>query len=144
MSYEHHPEGLDQLTEGREPAPRLMSARWPIGENVYNHRGEKLGDIKEIMLDVQEGKVAYAVLSFGGFLGIADKLFAVPWNALTLKLETLDQRFLLDVEKEHLESAPGFDKDAWPDLNDPAYVEQLRLFYQAQPSGTSRRSGTSR
>lgn len=129
MSYEHNAEGLDKITENKGPGPRLMGANWPIGENVYNSKGEKLGDIKEVMLDVDNGRVAYAVLSFGGFLGIADKLFAVPWNALTLKLETLDQRFLLEVEKERLESAPGFDKDNWPDMANEAWSTQLHSHY---------------
>lgn len=129
MSYEHNAEGVDKILEGGGKGPRLMGAKWPIGESVYNNKGEKLGDIKEIMLDVENGRVAYAVLSFGGFLGIADKLFAVPWNALTLKLETLDTRFLLDVEKERLESAPGFDKDNWPDMADTSWSDQVHSYY---------------
>jgi hypothetical protein len=131
MSYEHNAEGVDKILEGRGKGPRLMGAKWPIGESVYNSKGEKLGDIKEIMLDVENGRVAYAVLSFGGFLGIADKLFAVPWNALTLKLETLDTRFLLDVEKERLESAPGFDKDNWPDMADESWSDQVHAYYRS-------------
>jgi len=129
MSYEHNAEGVDKILEGEGKGPRLMGAKWPIGESVYNNKGEKLGDIKEIMLDVGNGRVAYAVLSFGGFLGIAGKLFAVPWNALTLKLETLDTRFLLDVEKERLESAPGFDKDNWPDMADTSWSDQVHSYY---------------
>src|SRR5664279_5519617 len=65
------------------PGPRLMGAGTLIGNDVYNHKDEDVGDIKEIMLDTQSGKVIYAVLSFGGFLGMGEKLFAVPWNALT-------------------------------------------------------------
>ena len=132
MSYERNIEGMDKITEGNGPGPRLMGATWPIGESVYNLKGENLGGIKEVMLDVENGSVAYAVLSFGGFLGIADKLFAVPWNALTLKLETLDTRFLLDVEKERLESAPGFDKDNWPDMADESWVSEVHSYYEAR------------
>src|SRR5688572_32978390 len=66
------------------PGPALMGADTLVGNDVYNHKGEDLGDVKEIMLDMRTGKVAYAVLSFGGFLGMGEKLFAVPWNALTL------------------------------------------------------------
>lgn len=129
MSYEHHAEGVDKITEGKGPGPRFMGATWPIGQNVYNQKGESLGDIKEVMLDMEKGCVAYAVLSFGGFLGIGGKLFAVPWNALTLKLETLDTRFILDVEKERLESAPGFDKDDWPDMADESFVNEVYSYY---------------
>ena len=77
--------------EGQGPGPRLMGADTLIGEDVYNTKDEDLGDIKEIMLDMNNGKIAYAVLSFGGFLGMGDKLFAVPWSALTL--DTENKRF---------------------------------------------------
>ncbi|MDV7214194.1 PRC-barrel domain-containing protein, partial [Azotobacter beijerinckii] len=93
------------------PGPRLMGADTLIGNDVYNQKDEDLGDIKEIMLDVHSGRVAYAVLSFGGFLGMGEKLFAVPWNALTL--DTVNKRFVLSVDKERLADAPGFDKDKW-------------------------------
>ena len=102
-------------TEGG-PGPDLMGANTLIGNDVYNHQGEDIGDIKEIMLDVRTGEVRYAVLSFGGFLGMGEKLFAVPWVALTL--DTTNKRFVLNVEKERLTKAPGFDKDKWPDMAD--------------------------
>lgn len=127
--YEYNVHGLDKIVDGTSPMPRFMGATWPIGEDVYNNKGEKLGDIKEIMLDVEKGRVAYAVLSFGGFFGVGDKLFAVPWNALTLKLETLDKRFILDVEKGRLESAPGFDKNNWPDMADETWIDRLHTHY---------------
>src|SRR5689334_623555 len=66
------------------PGPDVMGASDFKGEKVVNERGERLGDIKEIMLDVGSGRVAYAVLEAGGFLGIGEKLFAIPWRALTL------------------------------------------------------------
>jgi len=70
------------------PGPRLMGADTLMGEDVYNRQEEDLGDIKEIMLDMQTGQIAYAVLSFGGVLGMGDKLFAVPWQALQLAGQT--------------------------------------------------------
>ena len=109
------------------PGPRLMGADTLIGEDVYNHKDEDLGDIKEIMLDMNTGAVAYAVLSFGGFLGIADKLFAVPWKAL--KLDTENKRFILNVDKERLEAAPGFDKDDWPNMADPTWQNTINSYY---------------
>lgn len=102
---------------------QLMSANSLIGDDVYNHADEDLGDIKEIMLDIKTGKVAYAVLSYGGILGMGEKYFAVPWGALTL--DTKNKRFLLDVAKEKLEKAPGFDKDNWPDRPDPAWTNEI-------------------
>jgi sporulation protein YlmC with PRC-barrel domain len=113
--------------EGKGPGPRLMGADTLIGEDVYSTKDEDLGDIKEIMLDMNNGKIAYAVLSFGGFLGMGDKLFAVPWNALTL--DTENKRFILDVEKDRLESAPGFDKDDWPDMADPSWQNTIHSYY---------------
>ena len=79
------------------------------------------------MLDVNTGRVSYAVLSFGGFLGMGDKLFAVPWNALTL--DTVNKRFVLNVGKARLESAPGFDKDNWPDMADPVWEDGIHSYY---------------
>jgi hypothetical protein len=79
------------------------------------------------MIDMASGKVAYAVLSFGGILGMGDKLFAVPWQAL--KLDTENKRFTLDVAKDALEEAPGFDKDQWPSMADPAWANRVHKFY---------------
>jgi sporulation protein YlmC with PRC-barrel domain len=109
------------------PGPHLMGAHTLTGNNVVNHKEEDLGEIREIMLDMRTGKVAYAVMSFGGFLGMGDKLFAVPWTALTL--DTVNERFVLNVDKDHLANAPGFDKDAWPDMSDSAWVNELHSYY---------------
>jgi sporulation protein YlmC with PRC-barrel domain len=109
------------------PGPRLMGADTLNGNDVYNTADEDLGDIKEIMLDVASGKVAYAVLSFGGVFGLGEKLFAVPWKAL--KLDTVNKRFVLDVSKERLENAPGFDKDDWPDMTDRNWADSIHNFY---------------
>jgi sporulation protein YlmC with PRC-barrel domain len=113
------------------PGPRLMGAETLVGNDVFNRKGEDLGDIKEIMLDMASGNVHYAVLSYGGFLGMADKLFAVPWNAL--RLDTENKRFELNVEKDRLESAPGFDKDAWPDMADKSWVDEIHSYYGTKP-----------
>ncbi|MGZ3253202.1 MAG: PRC-barrel domain-containing protein [Burkholderiaceae bacterium] len=109
------------------PGPRLMGADTLIGEDVYNAHEEKLGDIKELMLNMQSGEVEYAVLSFGGIFTIGEKLFAVPFDAL--KLDTTNKRFVLNVEKELLENAPGFDKDNWPDMADETWASQIHNFY---------------
>lgn len=98
-----------------------------IGNDVYSRKAEMLGEVKEIMLDIRTGRIAYAVLSFGGVIGIGDKLFAIPWEALTL--DTMNKRFVLDVEKERLERAPGFDKDKWPDMANPAWAEDIHAYY---------------
>src|SRR5664279_5550018 len=96
----------------RGPGPAIMDAKTLTGDGVVNAAGEDLGKIEAIMLDVASGRVAYAVLSFGGFLGMGSKLFAIPWGAL--KLDSSNSRFVFDVSKENLENAEGFDKDDWP------------------------------
>lgn len=115
----------------RGPGPFLMGANTLVGNDVYNADGEDLGDIKEIMLDMRTGQVSYAVLSFGGFLGMGDKLFAVPWEAL--KLDTDNQRFVLQVDKDRLKTAPGFNKDQWPDMADAKWEHGIRSYYEANP-----------
>lgn len=117
-------------SEGKGPGPRLMGADTLIGNDVYNRTEEDLGDIKEIMLDMASGKIAYAVLSFGSFLGFGEKLFAVPWGAL--KLDTINKRFILDIDKNRLENAPGFDKDDWPDMADETWAKQVHNYYGTQ------------
>ncbi|ARO87558.1 photosystem reaction center subunit H [Nitrosospira lacus] len=140
MSYEDRDTyGMYKNQDEKGPGPRLMGADTLIGDDVYNHKDEDLGDIKEIMLDVNNGRIAYAVLSFGGFLGIANKLFAVPWSAL--QLDTVNKRFLLKVDKERLESAPGFDKDDWPDMADPTWQNTIHSYYGTK-SYTDTRSST--
>ncbi|MGK5019113.1 PRC-barrel domain-containing protein [Janthinobacterium sp. LB2P10] len=118
------------------PGPSLMGADTLIGDDVYNHSDEELGDIKEIMLDMRTGQIAYAVLSFGGILGMGDKLFAVPWDSLSL--DHVNKRFLLNVEKDQLKNAPGFDKNNWPDMGSETWKRQMEAFYD---SGTRHGSG---
>lgn len=113
------------------PGPRLMGADTLNGNDVFNEKDEDLGDIKEFMLDMKTGRVSYAVLSYGGFLGMGDKLFAVPWDAL--KLDTVNKRFVLNVDKTRLESAPGFDKDNWPDMSDQTWAQGIHSYYGTKP-----------
>lgn len=118
MSYqERDVYGMYTSNDGEGPGPEVMGADTLLGNDVYSQNDEDLGDIKEIMLDMRTGKVSYAVLSYGGFLGVGEKLFAVPWQAL--KLDTVNKRFILNVDSAKLDSAPGFDKDHWPNMADP-------------------------
>ncbi|MDB5770902.1 MAG: photosystem reaction center subunit [Burkholderia sp.] len=128
--------GMYKKQAAKGAAPILMGAGTLIGEEVYNDSEEHLGDIKEFMLELDSGRVAYAVLSFGGFLGLGEKLFAVPWDAL--KLDPANQRFVLSVGKDQLKNAPGFDKDNWPDMNDQSWASGVRSFYGGTQPGTTR------
>jgi sporulation protein YlmC with PRC-barrel domain len=117
----------------------LLSTGSLKNTKIVNLDGEDLGKLEEIMLHVDSGDVAYAVVSFGGFLGMGDKLFAVPWDALTV--DTDEHRIVLDVDRERLENAPGFDKDAWPTTADPVWMSDLYRHYGSsyQPRHAGRR-----
>ena len=110
---------------------RVMSVSTLIKDSVKNPQGEDLGNLKEIMIDVNTGSIAYAVLSFGGFLGMGDKLFAIPWEAFTLNTEK--EHLVLNVDKERLKDAPGFDKDNWPKTPNSDYITQVHSHYGYKP-----------
>src|SRR5579871_1199358 len=93
-------------------APKYLSASTLTGDSVKNLQGEALGDLKDIMIDTSTGSIAYGVLSFGGILGMGEKLFAVPWSAI--QVDGQNKQLLLNVAKDRLKDAPGFDKDHWP------------------------------
>ncbi len=113
------------------PTGRTLSAATLVGDSVRNANNENLGKIEDLMIDLETGRVAYCVLSFGGFLGMGGKLFAVPWRALSLDAE--EHQFILNVPKERLKDAPGFDKDRWPDLVDGDLRSQIYAFYNVSP-----------
>lgn len=118
---------IDLAKQPRQAELLLLGANTLIGEKVHNIEGDYLGDIKEIVLEMQSGKVAYAVLSFGGVLGMGRKLFAVPWNALTP--DTLNKSLVLDVAKERFKDAPGFDSDKWPNMADRTWSDGIHNYY---------------
>lgn len=110
----------------------LLSAGSLLSDKVKNLQGEDLGKLEEIMLDTTNGKIVYGVVSFGGFLGMGDKLFAVPWTAL--RVDRQDKCLRLDCDKKSLETAPGFNKDSWPDMADPSWFGPVHAYYkQPQP-----------
>lgn len=126
--------GMYKDSEKHGPGPALMGADTLLGNDVVNGQDESLGDIKEFIIDMRSGNIAYAVLAFGGFLGMGEKLFAVPFQAL--QLDTENHRFVLNVPKERLQEAPGFDKDAWPDMTDVTWNEHIHEFYGTEPYST--------
>lgn len=108
---------------------QFLSASTLHGDDVKNMEGEAIGDLKDIMIDTHSGKVAYGVLAFGGVLGMGEKLFAVPWNAITI--DGKNEQLLLNVSKDQLKNAPGFDKDNWPNFADPAFTKKVSDYYSA-------------
>ena len=111
--------------------PQVLSATTIIGDKVINPQGEHLGEIKELMIDLDLGRVAYAVLSFGGVLGMGEKLFAIPFQALQLRPDR--HEFVLNVDKEKLKKAPGFDKNNWPSTADRTWGAQIHKYYGYEP-----------
>lgn len=98
-----------------------------IGVEVKNNSAEDLGKIYEVMLDKDSGRVAYVVLESGSFLGIGGKLFALPWKSI--HYDTNQNCFILNVDKEKLKNAPGFDKDNWPDMADRTWGQSISDYY---------------
>lgn len=102
-----------------------------IGAKVINPKGDNLGEIKEMVIDPHFGRIAYAVVSFGGFLGMAKKLFAIPFNALDYSAQ--NSEYVLNVSKERLEAAPGFDPEHWPSMNDEQWHRDVYKYYERSP-----------
>ena len=123
--------GTSHLDDHSGPGPEVMAASDFEGEDVVNRQGETVGEVEEVMLDVRSGRIAYAVLAVGGFLGIGERYFAIPWRALTL--DTDRKCFILDVDKERLQNAPGFDKDHWPSMADSRWASEVHSYYRAAP-----------
>lgn len=104
--------------------PPVPKASVFIGSSVVNPQGESLGKIDDLVIDPATGRITYAALSHGSILGLGGKLFAVSWEALTMQPD--GKTFVLDVPKETLESATGFDKSNWPMRPDPALSASAR------------------
>jgi sporulation protein YlmC with PRC-barrel domain len=102
-----------------------------IGTDVVNPKGDNLGDIKEVVIDPRSGKVAYAVVAFGGFLGMGEKLFAIPFSSF--KYDVAKNDYMLDVAKEQLQAAPGFDADHWPSMSDEKWNRDVYKYYGRSP-----------
>lgn len=103
-----------EATNANTPV-RVLTATSIIGDKVENFNKEKIGEIHNIMLNVQTGCIEYVVMESGGFLGIGEKLFAIPFKSMALDAER--KTFLLNLDKDFLKNAPGFDKDHWPETN---------------------------
>jgi sporulation protein YlmC with PRC-barrel domain len=109
----------------------IVPAKTVIGSSVVNANYEDLGRIEDLVLDASAGRIAYAVLSFGGFLGLGDKYFAIPWNKFEFHLA--EKRVVLNVDKKLLEKAPGFDKDNWPNMADSTWGRSIYKHYGLAP-----------
>lgn len=122
-----HPQAVPDSVDARSTG-LVLSASTISSDSVYNAAGEKLGDIKDLMIETDNGRVAYAVLSFGGWLGMGDKLFAIPWKAF--HVDTEKKCLILNVPKERFKDAPGFDKDHWPNFTDATFANRITDYYR--------------
>ena len=96
-----------------------------IGSDVRNKSGEKIGDIRDLVMD-DHGTIKLAIVSTGGFLGVGDRLHAVPWDVLTLGPK---DDHILDIDKAHLQATPGFTSKTWPNLGDDHWLADNRRYY---------------
>lgn len=109
----------------------VLSASTLSGDKVVNSQGEDLGKVEDFMLDLENGRIRYVVLSFGGFLGVGDRLFAIPPEAM--RVDTENEQMVLDVDRTRLENAPGFDKDHWPNTTEEDWQIEVYDFYGSTP-----------
>jgi sporulation protein YlmC with PRC-barrel domain len=114
-------------TSNIDETTRLISSEKVSGTGVENTNGDNLGHIDEIMIDKISGRVAYAVLNYGSFLGLGGKLFAIPWDIL--KYDTNRSSYVIGIPIEKLKDAPSFDAHDWPNLAEPAYGRRLHDYY---------------
>ncbi len=126
---------------------QIVRATNLIGLSVYNASHESLGKIEDFVVAPQSGRIRYAVLSFGGILGLGDKYFAVPWDKLAFvsKGETSagtpkEEYCVLDVSKETLKNAPGFNKHHWPNVADRSWRRTIEQYYKASRETPGERS----
>lgn len=109
----------------------ILSASTLQGEDVKNASGDTIGKVEDFMLDLRHGRIRYTVLSFGGFLKMGEKFFAIPPEVFRVDRE--NECLILDVDKDRLENAPGFDKDNWPDTADERWQTEVYEHYGKTP-----------
>ncbi len=120
---------------------RLYKVSELIGKNVHNATGDELGEIKELAIDPRAGRIVYFVLSSGGFLGMGNKLFALPWEALKLTPEGDKEKWVVQITKDRFEKAPVYDEDQWERMSDPAWVTEVYRHYGYRPYWSTTEAG---
>jgi len=130
LKQEKQKESTKQAEASNKSMQQVSRASKIIGASVKSPAGEGLGDIKELVLDPESGQVVYAVVSYGGVMGMGDKLFAIPWKALKWLRDK--EYYTLDVDKATLSKAPGFDKNHWPESSNnwDQQREEIHQFYR--------------
>jgi len=140
--------GSNQTARGGQSGEKIgVQTIFPVknklaGLNVRNSAGEKLGTVEDLVIDLQSGKAQYIAVSFGGVLGIGSKYFAIPFQDVRFNHGRDEMYFVLDISKDKLENAPGFDKNDWPDFADPNWKSKVDNYYKTNSSGTAGRNNT--
>lgn len=129
----------DKAKPGRLTYDAVYRGATIVGMEVKNDSDKDLGTINELVVDLEKGRIRYAALSFGGFAGLGDKLFAIPWKALRFRHEGTDKHFVLNVTQEQLKDAPGFDENAWPNTGDPRWSREIDEFYRVPAEREAKR-----
>lgn len=109
-----------------KPQNRLIASNRVEGTTVYGRDGQKVGTVHSFIVDKLSGQVAYAVLSFGGFLGLGQKYHPLPWGSLTYDLDR--EGYVVNVDKAMLEGSPSYRPDDAPEF-DNAYGERISTYY---------------
>ena len=126
---------LRMSTRDLRPGPKrdavLLATTDLYRDNVYDLAGKFLGEIEELVLDIHSGHVAYALMAVGGFLGMGQKMIAIPWSTVTI--DRVYQRCVVNIDLERLIDAPGLEGDSWPRMTDPRWAKQVYAYFGCKP-----------
>src|SRR5262249_48937051 len=123
---------LGPLTAAAQGNPlQLRLGSHLLGSTVKNPQGKDLGSIKDLVINPEDNRVVYAVLSFGGVFGLGEKSVAMPLSALKPAAEA--KTFVLEMDPERLRTAPEYNQDNWPQMTDPQWITSVYMFYGVQP-----------
>src|SRR5476651_740958 len=113
----------------------VMDSSKVVGCKIENPKGESLGKVESLMVDLSDGRILYAVLSFGGFLGMGDKLFPIPLSSFSFRTDREGrlERCILNVDKDTLKNAPGYERDKLPDSADRTFASKVYTHYGVTP-----------
>lgn len=124
----------ERMESRQESASHIYRTSQLVGANVENAQGNNLGEIHDVVIDPADGSIAYAVMAAGGFLGLGEKFFAIPWRAFQPQMDDDGEieQLTLNMDKERFQNAPGFDKDQWPDMANPQWGQTVHAYYGQQ------------
>jgi sporulation protein YlmC with PRC-barrel domain len=122
---------MASLDDTNNPSGKLIAANQVQGTSVYDTKLEKLGSVEDVMIDKESGRIAYAVLSFGGFLGIGDRYYPLPWEKLSYNTEI--GGYVVDIDPDVLQGAPSFSDQATASWNDDAWGRNVYAYYGVHP-----------